>query len=688
MLIDSGLSEMNEEKSSSEEREMNQSSSSSVPDMRDWDMLDSDIAASKKGSVLSEGEAEEKQSPSGLFVHESLGHSGVEELIADKDGLHHTDSNSSSDIDIIDDCIDTDDNHSNLDVPIMDISFCSSDISSTMSASEVAPPPPAPVEEKDANPEGETPGPAPNQGNSYLHYFTEILRLVIHGALDYYRDGISVKELFIVAFVATICLALSCIQLTLLRTSLHEAKMEQMEGHVNKLITENEHLKSKVLAKIEGGKLFGELDEGVRDLKSENYKLHKAMQTVIHQLEEQTNAIKRGIGGKGDSLKDPYRKEITKLKEQINLLRIDNEELQKQLVRIRYGKHPTHAENQENKEQRSSSTSDLEQDKDQQQEIQELRRKLDEEVAKLKNWKDSIEDFVKEIEKPHKGEGFPKKNHRDEYHHEEKHKEKFDDEKLKERYDEEKRKEKYDEEKRKHKKKNKRFYNWSWKEIKNNFKGTIENFPDVSDMISKYVLFDKKKVEGILDYICHYYKKAQDKTQKILESYSVDEKTQNVKNDIWTLMGEMKNKWIHMKDDFLKTHFGPAGDNQNLEDVSAEPEENDSTNPEAELNTDDQHLPPDDNDSNLHEDTEYVVDDSRVDESETVLDEKEWEENMWNMKEVDELLKEAQRRFTQQESNINSWMFERAQHRAELREEDGPEDEDADKNWYLRRNHD
>ncbi|XP_042904973.1 uncharacterized protein PF3D7_1120000-like [Parasteatoda tepidariorum] len=115
----------------------------------------------------------------------------------------------------------------------------------------------------------------------------DVAWLIVNRVLRYCKG----KEFFIFGLIVTICFALLCIQLALLRKSLHEVGTEQRGDIVNQLIAENEQFKSEILAKIH--EVGAEQKEDiVNRLRTENENFKSEVLAKIRDIDEGLKNVK------------------------------------------------------------------------------------------------------------------------------------------------------------------------------------------------------------------------------------------------------------------------------------------------------------------------------------------------------------------------------------------------------------
>lgn len=482
-----------------------------------------------------------------------------------------------------------------------------------------------------------------------------------------------------------------------------EFTMKEMKEQVDELKKENANLRNHVISsKIEDDKLFLILEEQIKALKIENYKLGNSLQLLITQMEEQTAVFKK----ENEMRKiDPYKSEIDKLKEQVNLLEIDNEELQKQLVRMRYGAYTHNSENNKKNEhgigtqehdpesQYVEAEKEEESDKNEDtnenvhnflaEEIEKLKTKLYSEVDELKDWKEAITNLIKRLNEKEK------KNPKGQDSLENKN------------TAEEKFRKHSKEDKNERPNKEQKWSDWSWKDLKRNFKDTFDNI-NVSDMFSKYTSVDEKKVKGYFDSVNHYFKKAQEKTKKILNF------NENRKDEVWNFLGDLRKKWADMRNEFFKNHHKngpmPVPPNSNKNEQKREQASSFSDKPDQFENGKRKN-------SNHLKTKDQQLDQEQTSQNYPKKDQMPTLESMMNDPKLKHIMEtrygpgwEAEMKKYIEEQNLNdisnenewvtddikeqakkpegSWMFNRAAIRSILRERD---EQDDSMNWYLRR---
>ncbi|GFX04398.1 uncharacterized protein TNCV_3975441 [Trichonephila clavipes] len=459
--------------------------------------------------------------------------------------------------------------------------------------------------------------------------------------------------------------------------------INRMKDRMSSLQAENVELKHQIRSKFEDSKVLLTLEEQIRAIKAENFKLSSSMQALVLQLEEQTAILKKE---KETKVQDPYRNEIEKLKKHIEELQSSNVLVQDQLVSMKYNEFyapfynmPHYLASNILKEAEDKLKEFEEQNKNDEKNASENKAEwknpLIEESTKINVMREAIvqrgrevlialtEDesdyfeneigqnkveemgIVKEESKkepskeerepskedrePSKEEREPSKEEREpskeerEPSKEERELSKEDRELSKEdwkafkqgRISKEKaqqlsakernskkdkrpyeREQEFSEKEWKHSRRNRKphgreqeFYKkknkpqkkekehrgtekeheWSWKGLKKNLKGTIDSLPkiNVPDMLSNYV--DKQKVENVFESVGLYFKKAQEKTKKIL-NYNNEGK-----DHFWNFLGDLRKKWSDLKDDFFHNNYGNNEDNkpQFSTDITSQPQE-------------------------------------------------------------------------------------------------------------------
>ncbi|GBN17456.1 hypothetical protein AVEN_7112-1 [Araneus ventricosus] len=602
-------------------------SSSDFTISSDWDVIDDempklDLGRKKSEEATSEDLKENMQKGSCVDdiapekeVNGTQEDSCVPDITEPEINNHHENS-SSSEFDVLDESVE--DNQSNLSFSHMEYSISSS-------LGESSHPSLVPeVEEVEADPE-------PQTSREYA--------LNVHP----YLVAITLSLAFIAILVA----------------SAPFGSVQQMKERMSALQTENDELKNLVQSKLENDKLLMALEEQIKSLKNENFKLSESMKALVAQLEEQTAILRKD---KETIVQDPYRSEIEKLKEQINILQIDNEELQKQLVRTRYGIYSPHskepnanpsveekeepkdkADNQDNRD--NSSEILLE-------EINELRKKLYTEVEKLKSWKDSVQHLVKKL-----GNGYAGSSAENEKQNFES-KESFDHSRSSSEWIK----------KPKPGKKDRKFSDWSWRDVKKNLRETFEGLQDIDvpNMISSYV--DKKKIEGVFDSVSHYFKKAQEKTKKVL-TFNND-----VNQEMWNFFGQLRNQWNDISNKYHKKYYP-------TKQTPPKTEDHESQFSKRKLDVKD--FETENKFDGYQKQKKPKMKPSNEKYDHTMYPDVESFTTVPTM-ETPDLEKNEMAPEDKETNEDNSWVFKRAAHRSQLREEE----QEAFTNWFLKRGRD
>ncbi|KAF8764859.1 kinesin-related protein 4-like [Argiope bruennichi] len=608
-------------------------SSSDFAISSDWDIIDDETSQLVDGTKKSEegvpGDLKEKETmQKGSCVDDipEQEDACVPEITGSEINNHHENS-SSSEFDVLDESVE-DSNQGNLSFSHMEYS-----ISSSLESSHPSLVPEVEAVDADAETDVEI------QADSHSSIFRIQYALNVHP--------------YLVAFT------LSLAFIAILLASAPLGTLKQMKERVNALQAENNELKNLVQSKLENDKLLMALEEQIRSLKDENFKLSESMKALVAQLEEQTAILRMD---KETKVQDPFRSEIEKLKEQINILQIDNEELQKQLVRTRYGIYSPHPQEQkanpsseeketkdkpDNKENRENSSEIL------MEEINELRKKLYTEVEKLKSWKDSVQHLVKKLGNGYTGssaeEDKPDLKDKESFAHSRSSSEK---ERMK---------------KSKPGKKDRKFSDWSWRDVKENLKDTFEGLQDIDvpNMFSNYVV-DKKKIEGVFESVGHYFKKAQEKTKKVLNFNN------DINQEMWHFFGQLRNQWNDISNKYYQKYYSTKQAAPKTEDYKSQFQKHKED--AQDFGTDKrfdryqkQNKPEETNnneyDQNLYPDLESFTTSPTAETPDSEKNEMAPEDKAYD---------------------DNSWVFKRAAHRSQLREEE----QEAFTNWFLKRGRD
>ncbi|KFM74934.1 hypothetical protein X975_17203, partial [Stegodyphus mimosarum] len=482
------------------------------------------------------------------------------------------------------------------------------------------------------------------------------------------------KVLFLAISLPLIAVTLACIHTKFkdIRNN-RDVVVIQLKDLVKELKFEKKDLKNQMISEIQNDKIFPALEAQIKELKEENLKLGDMLQDVILELQKQTTSYEKEFEKKGMASQELFKNEINKLKEQINILQFDNEELQKQLVRMRYGRYPyqsqddstnqdgdkietaggkTKPQNEENGDNSSEILTE---------EIRKLRSDLHSEILKLKNWNELVEvlkkEFLKSTEDDESNFESDETNYGDEKQT-----------KNKKHYDQ--------------KRKN---YDWSWKDLKKKFKGSIKNFPNIniSEMFTKYMKYNKKMVEDVFKSFGHHFRKAQEETQKILKSHTSEDARKDMEYDIWSTFGDLGKKLSEMKNGFFKM------DNKNYR--SHEGKHDDV--PEFQENYYDFHRSGGENTKLRKPSGQYKYDNqafrNQVPDGKNrpfpkTPDDFNEENNDWYFKRANKERGHSENLDQDQNSKSNSWVFDRAAYRANVRQNT----EEMPINWYLRRKKD
>lgn len=108
-----------------------------------------------------------------------------------------------------------------------------------------------------------------------------------------------------------------------------------MKDMMNELKNDNKILKDQMLSELKNKKAISSFEHQIRELRKENSKLSHMLYDVAKVLDKQKYSHEK----RESEYLAPFKKEINQLKEHINILKFDNEELQKELVRMRYGSY-------------------------------------------------------------------------------------------------------------------------------------------------------------------------------------------------------------------------------------------------------------------------------------------------------------------------------------------------------------
>ncbi|GFU19440.1 uncharacterized protein NPIL_532391 [Nephila pilipes] len=524
---------------------------------------------------------------------------------------NHNESSSSSEFDVIDET--ADDNHSNLSISHMEFSLSSS--------SERNQRPPV-VPDDIAEPESEAHQPA-NLGISIFDRFRLYPHLV--------QRIIIVISMFVV--ILGICFSAS---------DSVQGTIYYMKGHMSALQAENIELKNQMRSRFENNKMLVALEEQIKVLKDENYKLSSSMQALVLQLDKQTAILRND---KETKMQDSYRSEIKKLKEDIKALQAQNGALHSELSRLGFGlphfpmtrKERVHFLREYGKS-KNLPPSEFE-NISEEESFYRFQEVMMMQLSK-------IEDLNKSI-KIKLGIGNDGSHIVDEFQY------------LKNENRQSKREsiQKISEEKDEIPPKKEKKPEWSWNVLRKNIMGTLNDLPNinVSDMLSKYV--DKKKVEDAFESVGHYFKKAQKKTRKIL-NYNDDGK-----DYFWNILGDLRKKWSDLKDDFFEKNYENKEDYKPQFSTDIPPQPQNFVVEKKIKKQENQHIPGEKPKMKKFYQNIRHPDSGFPSFSET----RDW--------------KRRDRKLKRNEKTDDSWMLLRAAQRSQLRMK---ETKDAFINWHLR----
>jgi hypothetical protein len=309
----------------------------------------------------------------------------------------------------------------------------------------------------------------------------------------------------------------------------------QMKDMMNELKNDNKMLKEQMLSELKNKKAISSFEHQIRELRKENSKLSHMLYDVAKVLDKQKYSHEK----KESEYLAPFKKEIDKLKEHINVLKFDNEELQKELVRTRYGGFA----------QQDSSTVEDQLGKKGSTRVEEdvSAEEIPEDFESLKKWNELITLLTKELGSLAGTEGF--KN-----------------EKIHSNVKSEKSKPVF------------------WKAIFTDFKGTINDLRKINftTVFSNYKKANQKAMSDVYKFVKDFFSVA-DQTQQ----YTSDDSQWK---NIGDFVSDLKEKWTNIKDrlytsdlkQFFEKHFkNVADESPRAESSSQKTEDVDNRKPSA-----------------------------------------------------------------------------------------------------------
>lgn len=299
------------------------------------------------------------------------------------------------------------------------------------------------------------------------------------------------------SLVGTLVISL-CLTIVFNQTNIFAVEKEnvmfQMIKMIDDLKYDNKLLKDQMLSEMKNEKVLSSFEHQIKELRKENSRLNHMLYDVAKVLEKQQDSHEK----KEAEYLAPFKKEINKLKEHINILKFDNEELQKQLVRMRYASYS----------QGGKDTSD-DKSKEQKEKIKnEEANSADEiplDINSLKKWNELISLLSKELSLSLENEG-----------------------------------------KEKHFSETKRNIIWYWKIFLQDFKGTFEDFKaNITSRISDY----KKRHENTVSDLYKFVKKffTVEKNQQFVPHGASSTHDDSQWENIGDFFNDLKDKWTNIK---------------------------------------------------------------------------------------------------------------------------------------------
>lgn len=276
-----------------------------------------------------------------------------------------------------------------------------------------------------------------------------------------------------------------------------ENVVSQMKEMIEDLKYDNKLLKDQMLSEMKNEKVFSSFEHQIKELRKENSRLNHMLYDVAKVLEKQKDAHDKYEKKESDYLA-PFKKEINKLKEQINSLKIDNEDLQKQLVRIRYASY-------------SQGSKDANDDKNKKNMKEEMKadetNSADEipiDISSLKKWNELISLLSKELglslENDPQSKGKPYSESR----------------------------------------KN----SWYWKVFLHDFKGTFEDFKaNITSKFSDYRKVHENAISDIYKFVKNFFTVEEQNNQPFIPHGEEGARW----NNFGDFFSDLKDKWSKIK---------------------------------------------------------------------------------------------------------------------------------------------
>lgn len=288
-----------------------------------------------------------------------------------------------------------------------------------------------------------------------------------------------------------------------------------MKHMIDELKQDNKMLKDQMLSEMKNEKVFSSVEHQIKELKKENSKLNHMLYDVVKVLEEQKDSQEK-FKKKEPDYASPFKKEINKLKEHINILKIDNEDLQKQLVRMRYA---SYSQGGTDKTEEKAKTH-----KDEIKPDEAFTEEISLDINSLKKWNELVTLLSKELGLSSENEPIKEeKPHSD-----------FKDN-----------------------------VSWYWKVFLKEFKGTFKDFKEnVTSIFSNYKQANEKAVSEIYKFVKEFFTVEENNRQ-----FAPPDADSSQWKNIGDFVNDLKGKWTNIKDriyasdvkDFLK-NFRKSGE--------------------------------------------------------------------------------------------------------------------------------
>lgn len=396
---------------------------------------------------------------------------------------------------------------------------------------------------------------------------------------------------------------------------------------IEELKYDNKLLKDQMLSEIKNEKQFSSFEHQIKELRRENSRLNHMMYDVAKVLENQKETRDRYHKKEAD-YSEHFKKEINKLKEHINILKFDNEELQKQLVRVRYasysqdvngeekGKHHDERGKEQKEETKYDDTGSAEE--------------IPLDINSLKKWNELISLLSKELSLSLGKDDIKIKSHSE-----------------------------------------KRNIIWHWKAILQDFKGTFDEFRlNITSKFSDYKKKQENAVSDIYKSLKKFFSPEEQNVPSGEESSQWkttppgDDSSQHKTGDDssqWKNIGDffrdLKDKWANIKNRIDTSDLKKFFKDFKMSRESAPQYTNQEAHEYNERKPANDHFETTGRPSNNHYGSERKPANTRF---------------------------ESERKHgkVQAESEDSEWLFDRAASRAELRES---EKEEGPVNWFLKK---